>query len=459
MASWRWLRAARRRRKRSCAQGPEGFRLYRQAAEAVRHAGQGQRQGGLRHRRDAARHEVRDAGGMPGVRRQGRQGRRQRGQENSGRAADRRARRSGCRGRRSHVGGQEGPRGAQDRVGRRRERAHQLKRHLAGSARRQRKGRRGRQVRRRYRQGPRHRRPVRRVLRAAIPRACDHGAAERHRSFQARLLRNLDRHADHERGCSRRRRRRPGCRSTKSSSTITCSAAASAASSSPTWWSPPFASPSRSTDRSRWCGPARKTSSTTSIVRSIATRLPRACPTARSSAGNIASAAPRSWRAGCRRRSRRASTSTPSIARSICPTTFPISMSNMSGPNRRRCRPGSGAASAPTTMCLPSNASWTNWRARPARIRSRFAAACSARIRACLPRSITSRRNPAGASRCRRASDAASACSRRSAVSSPPWWKRKSTNRAKCICAGSPPRSIPASPSIPTRSWRSSKAG
>ena len=89
---------------------PEGFRADRQAAEAARHPGQGQRQGRLRHRRDAARHEVRDADGLPGVRRQGRQGRRQRRQKNSGRAEDRRARRSGRRGRRSHVGGQEGPR-------------------------------------------------------------------------------------------------------------------------------------------------------------------------------------------------------------------------------------------------------------------------------------------------------------------------------------------------------------
>ena len=47
------------------------------------------------------------------------------------------------------------------------------------------------------------------------------------------------------------------------------------------------------------------------------------CRTARSSAGNTGSPARRSWRAGCRRRSRRASTSTPSIARSTCPTTFP----------------------------------------------------------------------------------------------------------------------------------------
>ena len=86
------------------------------------------------------------------------------------------------RGRRSHVGGQEGPRCAGDRLGRRSERAHQLERYLAGSARRQRKGRRGRQIRGRYRQGPCHRRPAGCGLRAAVSRACDHGADQRHGS-------------------------------------------------------------------------------------------------------------------------------------------------------------------------------------------------------------------------------------------------------------------------------------
>ena len=52
--------------------------------------------------------------------------------------------------------------------------------------------------------------------------------------------------------------------------------------------------------------------------------------------------------------------------------------------------------------------------------------------RACWRRSIWRRRNPAGASRCRRASGAASACSRRSAASSRPWSKPKSTSRARC---------------------------
>jgi isoquinoline 1-oxidoreductase beta subunit len=70
---------------------------------------------------------------------------------------------------------------------------------------------------------------------------------------------------------------------------------------------------------------------------------------------------------------------------STCPTTFRISMSNSCGPNRRRCRPGSGAGSVPTTMSSPSNLSWTSWRRRPAKIRSISAAACSARIRVCSP--------------------------------------------------------------------------
>ena len=46
------------------AQGPEGLHADRQAAETPRYAGQDQRQGRVRHRRDAARHEVRDPGAM-----------------------------------------------------------------------------------------------------------------------------------------------------------------------------------------------------------------------------------------------------------------------------------------------------------------------------------------------------------------------------------------------------------
>jgi isoquinoline 1-oxidoreductase subunit beta len=94
------------------------------------------------------------------------------------------------------------------------------------------------------------------------------------------------------------------------------------------------------------------------------------------------------WRAGCRRPSRKASTSTRSIAPSTCPTTFPTSTSNMSGPSHRRCQPDSGAGSVPTTTCLRSNASWMSLRARLARIRSRSAVTCSERRLASRLRSI-----------------------------------------------------------------------
>ena len=98
-------------------QGPEEFRHHRHAAEAFRHAREGQRQGRLRYRCDASGHEVRNAEGLSGIRRQGRQGRRQRREKDPGRAADRRARRPGRRGRRSHVGRQEGRRRAGHRLG------------------------------------------------------------------------------------------------------------------------------------------------------------------------------------------------------------------------------------------------------------------------------------------------------------------------------------------------------
>jgi isoquinoline 1-oxidoreductase beta subunit len=74
------------------------------------------------------------------------------------------------------------------------------------------------------------------------------------------------------------------------------------------------------------------------------------------------------------------------------------------------------------------------------------------------PRSISPRKNPAGVSRCRPASDAASACSPRSRASSQPSWRPKSTSLARCICAESHPRSTPALRSILIRSRRSSKA-
>src|SRR5256886_2998402 len=54
------------------AQGSKRLRLYRPAAETTRYARQGQRQSRLRHRRDAARHDLRNCRRLPRVRRQDR---------------------------------------------------------------------------------------------------------------------------------------------------------------------------------------------------------------------------------------------------------------------------------------------------------------------------------------------------------------------------------------------------
>ena len=50
---------------------PKDFTHRRQAHQAPRHAGQGQRHGRVRHRRQAARHGLRVAGAVPGDRRHG----------------------------------------------------------------------------------------------------------------------------------------------------------------------------------------------------------------------------------------------------------------------------------------------------------------------------------------------------------------------------------------------------
>ena len=126
---------------RSAAQGPERFRADRQAAQALRHARQDQRQGHLWHRRDAARHEVRDIGRKSGIRRQGRSCRRQCGQDRPRRATNRCTGRSCCGRRRSHVGGQERSRRSRHHLERRRERKIQFERHLGRLARREQKRR------------------------------------------------------------------------------------------------------------------------------------------------------------------------------------------------------------------------------------------------------------------------------------------------------------------------------
>jgi hypothetical protein len=57
--------------------------------------------------------------------------------------------------------------------------------------------------------------------------------------------------------------------------------------------------------------------------------------------------------------------------------------------------------------------------------------------------SIWRRKNPIGVNRCLRVSGVVSVCSRRLPASSQLWWKLKSTNKAKYVCAESLRRSIP----------------
>ena len=296
---------------------------------------------------------------------------------------------------------------------------------------------------------------VRGGIRAAVPRACDDGAAERHGSCQAGRLRDLDRHADREPGAvgsgqsggtagregdrqqpPARRRLRPQARAGHGGRGGARGQAGR-------------------TVRSRWCGRARKTSSTTSTARSIATTSPR-----RWSDGKVAA-----WKhqghglvdpgalaaagvpEGHRHRRRRQ-------PRSTCPTTFRTSMSNMCAPSRRRCRPASGAASARTTTCSRSNASMDELARkagkdpiefRRAMLGKHAAAAGGAQSRG---GKIQLGRATAGARRPRRLR-----CSRRSRqLHRNRGGSRGRRTRARWRCAASPRWSIPASPSIPTPS-------
>ena len=63
------------------------------------------------------------------------------------------------------------------------------------------------------------------------------------------------------------------------------------------------------------------------------------------------------------------------------PYDIPNKHLNTFAPSRPRYGRASGVALGRTIMSLPSNASWTNWRARRAKIQSNSAVACSAVIR------------------------------------------------------------------------------
>jgi isoquinoline 1-oxidoreductase beta subunit len=93
-------------------------------------------------------------------------------------------------------------------------------------------------------------------------------------------------------------------------------------------------------------------------------RLSASVRTDASPLGSIASRAPPSWRAGCRRHFKKASISMPSTAPWTCPTTLPIYAWNMCATSHLRYRPASGAVSVPTTTYSRSKASSTSLRGK-----------------------------------------------------------------------------------------------
>ena len=94
-------RAADRSRRSST---PEQFTLVGKPTAAARHAGQGQRQARVRHRRAAARHAVRRGRAVPGVRRHADARRRQRDQRHAAASGGGAMPDSGRGGRRQHSG-------------------------------------------------------------------------------------------------------------------------------------------------------------------------------------------------------------------------------------------------------------------------------------------------------------------------------------------------------------------
>ena len=121
----RKLRPTRRSRVQAAgaegaqAQGREELPLRGQVGQAPGHAVQGQRHGGIRHRRQASRHALRLARAVPGDRRQGGELRRLEGEGDAGREARGADHRRRCRGGRYLVAGEDRARRARHHLGRR----------------------------------------------------------------------------------------------------------------------------------------------------------------------------------------------------------------------------------------------------------------------------------------------------------------------------------------------------
>ena len=177
----------------------EGLEDRRQAAQAARHARQGDRQAGLLDGRQDARHAQRRRQGEPGVRRQGEELRRRQGRRHARRQEGRAERR--CRGggdRRHLVAGQERARGAADHLGRRpqRQALERLDRRDAQGRARRARGVRRQQAGRRQgcdRQGGQEGRGG---LLLSVPEPRHHGADERDRALHRRQVRGVDQLAE-----------------------------------------------------------------------------------------------------------------------------------------------------------------------------------------------------------------------------------------------------------------------
>ena len=175
----------------------------------------------LRHRCAPARREDRHAGAVARVRRPAEERRRHRRQGRQGRAPDRAARRCRRRRRRPHGRGQEGPGGAQDRMGRRPARRACHAATSRASSSRRRFGRPGRPEYRRRRPGDgRRRHQGRGDLSGAVPGACHDGADELHGACPQGRAATSGSAPRRWRASRRWPRRPPACRSRRSSCTI-----------------------------------------------------------------------------------------------------------------------------------------------------------------------------------------------------------------------------------------------
>ena len=176
------------------AQGSEGLEDCRQAAAPARHRGEAERQQGLRHRPQIARHAQRRDQGLPGVRRQAQELRRSQGRRPPGREEGRA--REGLRrrrGRRHLVAGEDGARCVADRLGRRPQRLGVQRQHcrISQGGTERRADQRRHQARRCAGRHRRRREEGRGDLFDAVPVARLHGGDERDREAVRRQGRVL----------------------------------------------------------------------------------------------------------------------------------------------------------------------------------------------------------------------------------------------------------------------------